>query len=113
MVTIYVYVRGEGLKKDVLLAELPRLLQRSDAQVWVDMLDPTDDDTDILSEIFQFHPLAIEDCILDRPHPKVDEYETYIYLVMHGIKVSPAPSANGPSAFETNEIDFFLGERFL
>jgi magnesium transporter len=113
MTNIFAHVRGKGLRRDVPVAELPALLQRPDVHLWVDIQAPDDDDTDVLAEIFQFHPLAIEDCILDRPHPKVDEYPGYLYLVLHGVKVTMGEGSASPKEFQSKELDVFLGERYL
>ncbi len=41
----------------------------------MDLEDPTDDEIDILTDIFQFHPLSIEDCIFPQNRPKIEEFE--------------------------------------
>jgi magnesium transporter len=64
----------------------------------------------LLSTVFAFHPLSIEDAILERPYPKVDEYPSYLYLVMHGMR----PSLDGSGTdVRTRELDIFLGARYL
>jgi len=116
---------GKGrFRKDVTIEELPALLERTDTYLWVDMLDPTDEETELLSSVFHFHPLAIEDCIFEHPYPKIDEYADYLYLVLHGMRPpleEPAPDAR-PEAkpvlddelvLKTRELDIFLGQRYL
>ena len=89
--------------------ELPLLLARPDARVWVDLTPPIGDvETAIVRDVFKFHPLAIEDCFARRAHPKIDEYDRYLYLITHGL----SPSATAESA-EPVELDAFLGANFL
>lgn len=76
---------------------------------WWDLNAPTDEETAILSESFHFHPLAIEDCVQDIHYPKVDFYDTYLYLVIHGVDVDRAVA----EGFAPNEIDIFLGKNYL
>lgn len=76
---------------------------------WWDLNAPTEDETAILSEFFHFHPLAIEDCVQDIHYPKVDFYETYLYLVIHGVDVDRTVA----EGFAPNEIDIFLGKNYL
>ena len=76
--------------------------------VWVDLSDPTPDDTKILTETFHFHELAIEDALTEIHHPKVESYGDYLYLILHAIDFNPREHA-----FRTQEVDFFLGWQYL
>jgi magnesium transporter len=72
---------------------------------WVDLGSPTEEEyTYVLKEYFQFHPLAIEDCLEYVQRPKVDFYEGYHFLVLHSID---------REELEPYEVDLFVGERFL
>jgi magnesium transporter len=76
--------------------------------LWVDLASPTDEEIKVVMETtFAFHPLAIEDCVADTPFPKLEDYDDYLYLVMHAIDYSQA------SHFTTTELDLFLGRNFL
>ncbi len=75
---------------------------------WIDLEDPTVKEATILEDPFHFHPLAIEDCLSDVNLPKVDEYEGYIFLIVHGIRFD-APT----DQFFTRELDVFLGKNYL
>ena len=80
----------------------------SGVSVWVDMDAPTPDDTRILTDIFHFHELAVEDAVAEIHHPKVESYGTYLYLILHGIDFRAREHA-----FATQDVDFFLGENYL
>ncbi len=62
----------------------------------------------ILSETFHFHPLAVEDAVADVPHPKIEPYDGYVYLILHGIDFRAAQHR-----FATHDTDFFLGPNYL
>jgi magnesium transporter len=79
-----------------------------DALHWIDLEDPTVKEATILEDPFHFHPLAIEDCLSEVHHPKVDDYEAYIFAILHGIRFD-APT----DSFITRELDIFLGTNFL
>jgi magnesium transporter len=85
----------------------PELLTE-DALHWIDLEDPTVKEATILEDPFHFHPLAIEDCLAEVHHPKVDDYETYIFVIVHGIRFD-APT----DTFITRELDIFLGRNYL
>ena len=80
----------------------------SGIQVWVDLDQPTTDEARILSEVFHFHELAIEDALSELHHPKVESYGDYLYLILHGIDFQASEHC-----FTTRDIDFFLGAQFL
>jgi len=87
----------------------PELLtQHADALHWIDLEDPTVRETTILEDPFHFHPLAIEDCLSEVHHPKVDDYQEYLFAILHGIRFD-APT----DQFITRELDIFLGRNYL
>jgi magnesium transporter len=75
---------------------------------WIDLEDPTIKESSILEDPFHFHPLAIEDTLAEVHHPKIDDYEAYIYVIVHGMRFD-APT----DQFITRELDCFLGPNYL
>ena len=61
-----------------------------------------------MRDVFKFHPLAIEDCFEERAHPKIDEYDGYLYIITHGLTAGATADSS-----EIVELDAFLGENFL
>jgi magnesium transporter len=76
--------------------------------VWVDLSAPTPEEAKVLTDVFHFHELAIEDALAEIHHPKVESYGDYLYLILHGIDFKAKEHA-----FRTQEIDFFLGTQYL
>ncbi len=87
--------------------ELPALLATDGALFWVDMTGPTEDDLHVLSEVFHFHPLAIEDTHNQEQRPKVETYANETFIIFNAVTL------DGDEAFATRELDVFLGARFL
>ncbi|MCE0499638.1 MAG: magnesium transporter CorA family protein [Methylacidiphilales bacterium] len=76
--------------------------------IWVNLFAPTAEETKaILEDVFSFHPLAIEDCLSISRYPKIEDYEDYLFLVMHAVAFSKEEQ------FRTTELDFFIGKSFL
>jgi magnesium transporter len=75
---------------------------------WIDLEDPTADESGVLTDPFHFHPLAIEDCLAEVHHPKLDDYDAYIFVIVHGMRFD-APT----DQFITRELDIFLGPNYL
>jgi magnesium transporter len=80
----------------------------SGVYVWVDLASPTEDDANILSDVFHFHELAIEDALKEIQTPKVESYGDYLYLILHGIDFEAAEHR-----FATHEVDIFLSAQYL
>src|SRR6185369_8108794 len=84
------------------------LTQHETAFHWIDLEDPTVKEATLLEDPFHFHPLAIEDCLSEVHHPKLDDYESYIFVIVHGVRFD-APN----DQFITRELDIFLGKNYL
>jgi magnesium transporter len=84
------------------------LLLDSQVLVWVDLDQPTPEEARVLSDLFHFHELAIEDALAEIHQPKIESYGDYLYLVLHGIDFSARQHR-----FRTRDVDFFLSPRYL
>jgi len=71
---------------------------------WVDFISPTEEEVKYLSSAFDFHHLAIEDCLHGLQRPKADDYGDYRFFVLH------SPSEFGTLPYE---INIFQGEKFI
>ena len=106
MVSIYVHENGETRPE----AEVdPRWLEPgSPVTLWVDLARPTPEESRVLTDVFRFHPLSVEDALSAIHHPKIEAYPGYLYLILHGIDRSHAERE-----FATRDVDFFLGRNYL
>src|SRR5713101_782980 len=102
----YYRCRGGHIERAEFDAET--LKEAADTLHWMDLEDPTINESSILEDPFHFHPLAIEDTLAEVHHPKLDDYDTYIYLIVHGMRFD-APT----DQFITRELDVFLGPNYL
>jgi magnesium transporter len=75
---------------------------------WIDLDTPTDEEAGLLKEPFHFHPLAIKDGLEDVCYPKVDDYDTYILIVVHAVDFDEKTGE-----FKTRELDMFVGPNYL
>jgi len=76
---------------------------------WVDLRAPDGKLLDLLRERFDFHPLAIEDCLHLDQRPKVEEYRDHLFLVTQGF-ACPTEKVRD---LDLLEMHAFLGERYL
>jgi magnesium transporter len=106
LITVYKHERGSTQTVDRVAPSW--LAADSGVWVWVDLSAPTPDEAKVLTDVFHFHELAVEDALAEIHHPKVESYGDYLYLILHGIDFKAKEHA-----FRTQEIDFFLGPRYL
>ena len=86
---VFSQTQGKLLSQDISMDLLNVVLRDEGAQFWVDVGEVSDEEAKkILEGVFHFHPLAIEDCLINSDRSKVDEYEDYVYMVTHAVKYS-------------------------
>src|SRR6184192_4568019 len=109
--------QGRLHSKDIEMFLMPTLLADTNLFLWVDLEKPEAEETkSVLEEVFHFHPLSIEDCVMLSPSPKVEEYSPkeedrfapYLFMVIHAVDYS-----RKDGVFATSELNFFLGRNFL
>jgi magnesium transporter len=89
-----------------LINDLP-LDRLSDSNIkwyWVDFDAPSEEEAMLLKTHYNFHPLAIEDCLHFLQRPKLDYYEGYDFFVLHTLN---------QSSLTPDEIDLFVGKNYI
>ncbi len=71
---------------------------------WLDLDQPTENDFEILREVFKFHPLAVEDSEHFDQRAKLDDYDDFVFIVVYGA---------APDEDQLVEVHCFYSERFL
>jgi magnesium transporter len=106
---ILVYRKGKSkIEENLTVADLPELLTDPSVVTWVDMESPTEADEQVLLDVFHFHPLTVEDCRENRHYPKIEEFEGYLYFIVHGVTAD-----TNSASFNTIELDGFLGSNYV
>ena len=89
-------------------AERRPLELTAEGLTWVHMDRPTAEAAAELAERFGWHELDVEDVLSRRQRPKVDEYENYLFGVLHFPVYDKAVQR-----LNAAELDFFLGPDYL
>jgi magnesium transporter len=105
---IRVFAHRAGTTRSVDRVDPAWLQPGSGTCVWVDINKGSPDELRILTDVFHFHELAVEDALAEIHHPKIESYGDYLYLILHGIDFRAAEHR-----FQTQDIDFFLGAQYL
>jgi magnesium transporter len=98
-----------NVSKDLDREEIRRTFESQQGLLWVDITDPTEDDGQLLEQVFDFHRLAVHDCVSRELHsPKIDDLNTYLFIVVHGVN-----NMSESNLVETTELALFLGKHFV
>jgi magnesium transporter len=101
-------MQGRLLLTNCLEGELTRpaieVALKDGTLLWLDLGDAGPDTIALLREVFQIHPLAIEDAQEFGQRPKIEDYGSFVYLVAYGARGQDQPLA---------EVHCFYAEHFL
>jgi magnesium transporter len=106
VITVFVHKNGETKVVDRI--DPGWLDVKSGATVWVDIAGFTEQEGRLLTDTFHFHPLAVEDALSAVQFPKIEPYDGYLYIILHGIDFQATEHQ-----FATRDVDFFLGANYL
>lgn len=110
MITSFLYKKGAQLETSLSRAGMLAAVQDKTSLLWVDFENANDFEEEALVEIFNFHPLAVEDCIIDHPQPKIDDYGEYLFLVVHALAMR---GAGEKAELGTIELNIFIGSNYV
>ena len=76
-------------------------------RIWIDLERQSPDADKLLKEVLKIHPLTVEDIWGPRSQPKIDDFDEYLYVIIHGV------GARKKDKLELVEIDVVIGETWL
>jgi len=88
------------------LEEVPRLLL-SDCSLYIDLDTPGEEDLEFLRTHLHLHHLTLEDIVNQNQRPKLESYESYVYLAIHAL------ARQTDWEVEPVEVDLVLGKNWL
>ena len=105
LVNCVAYQRGAKLS-DIPVSEIRAHLGRPECFVWVALKDADAAELAALQDEFGLHELAIEDAQKGHQRPKIDEYGSSLFVVMHLIEL-------GGADLQTGEVAIFVGPQYV
>lgn len=111
MITSFIRFEDGTFKLGIDRSEIKRVLANKENLLWLDLEDPTEEEIDILRNEFDFHPLLIEDCIDSHSYPKIDDFEDYLFMVIHSCYYYK--DKREEDALNIRELDIFIGPNYL
>jgi len=75
--------------------------------VWIELERHSPEADALLTEVVGVHPLTLEDVWATRTAPKLEDYEAYLYMIVHGVR------GETPGKLELIELDVIIGPTFV
>lgn len=88
--------------------ELAKWRKDACSSIWIDLESPTSEELDLVAGTFQLMDLTVEDFIQRGQRAKLEGFDGYNVLIMHGMSFSPEDLT-----VELPELDIVLGKNFL
>jgi magnesium transporter len=107
-VRVYAFRGGKAtlIEGEAGVAELPALLRRRDARVWIDVRNSSKQLNARLGEVLALHPLLVEDILERDQRAKLEQVGELLHVVLFSLGFDDG-------TIYDRELDFVLGPRFL
>jgi len=102
-----IYLVSEHGADECAEEDLPGLLERTDALIWVDIPVCDPHRARVLSDVFGFHRVAVRNCVERNHVAKLHMYDDHALSVLH------APQVGERGHVHYVELDQFLGRNYL
>ncbi|GGL83992.1 magnesium transporter CorA [Streptomyces fumigatiscleroticus] len=91
-----------------------RVRRRGEGFVWLGLHEPTDQEFAGIAELFDLHPLAVEDAIEAHQRPKLERYDETLFAVFKTVCYVEHEELTATSeVVDTGEIMVFAGRDFV
>src|SRR3954466_9229237 len=102
---------SKGVRKSLSREEIAKAVASGTGTLWVDIDTRSPEQLALLSDVFHFHPLAIEEATNPQSRVKLEEYDKYLLLIVR--TVGFCETTDDPYDLDTVNISFFLGKNYL
>lgn len=92
----------------VAIEEIGRTLEQPDRFVWMGLLEPDEDLLRRVQQQFSLHDLAIEDAYNAHQRPKIEQYDSSLFVVLRTAQLSAASQR-----LEFGETHVFVGRNYV
>jgi magnesium transporter len=84
------YRNGTLVDENFVVDRVSDYLEDPDCLVWVDLCAPQQAELAEVADELQLHSLAVEDALSARERPKLDRYDTHLFLTAYEVALDPA-----------------------
>ena len=109
IVDVAVYEHGKRLDGALSPADAHSAARAASGRfAWIGLVEPSAEELAEVADVYQFHPLAVEDALHAHQRPKLEAYDGSLFVVL---KTSRYVDRN--SVFEFGEVMVFLGADYV
>ena len=76
--------------------------------VWIGLHEPTEHELAAVADLYDLHPLAVEDALVAHQRPKLERYDDSLFMALKTLWY-----VDEDDAVETGEIAMFVGPKFV
>ncbi|WP_394769165.1 magnesium transporter CorA family protein [Lacisediminihabitans sp.] len=103
MVTTRLYRNGAMKQEGFPVEEISDHIATKGCVIWADFVSPTEQDLAVIEEELGLHRLAVEDAVHSYQRPKLDRYDTHLFLAAYAVSLD-----NDTGELTTHEIKAFV-----
>ncbi len=92
--------------------EIRAAIQSGTSSIWVDLDITNEAESSLLREVFDFHPVSIDEAKNPETRVKVEEFEKYLFVIVRTVAFQDS-TEDDPYDLATVNLACFLGEKFL
>jgi magnesium transporter len=111
MIRTLFYQPDRPLRTDLAPGEFQSALQNPASLLWVDFNGESPEVCEPILRSFNFHPLSIDDALQETHSPKLDDWGTYLYIVLNYMQLNGEQGSRWEASVD--EVDIFLGANFV
>jgi Mg2+ and Co2+ transporter CorA len=93
-----VWLIADGSIEQRAAEELDMLIALQEGLVWVDIPTCDQEAVRVLSEVFGFHRLAVQDCVERNQVPKIHAYSDHVFIVLHAAGAGASTTLSSTSS---------------
>jgi len=97
-------IRLDGTTDDEFKADDVEQALHAGEILWLDLHDSSEESLNLLRDVFDIHPVAVEDALEFGQRPKIEDYERFVSVVFYGANNVGEPMI---------EVHSFVAENFL
>jgi len=106
LINCVAYREGSKLA-DITVEQISDFIALPDTFVWVALRNAGDDELRVMQQEFGLHELAVEDARHGHQRPKIEEYGSTLFMVMHLVEYGPTDDLH------VGEVAVFVGPNFV
>lgn len=95
-----------GTRELIETDDLAQARKKAEGPIWVDVHHPSTKGMAAVQEVFDLHPLAVEDTLNQSQRPKIEDYPNHLFVIINSLGFIAGE-------LEFNELDIFVGRDYI